>query len=126
MKYETINEKRSNTLNEIINATDEVAYKRLQLKDNLKNIEQILRLMKKTKRVISSLTFLKSYWLKNIDYETHLKSATQRLKDFSNAYEIAILKRKLLKNEFKRAQRKLSKKQKKIGAFDEKYFPRED
>lgn len=126
MEYKTVNEKRSNTLDELDIAEMAVAYKRVQLKENLKNIEQILRLMKKTRKVISSLTCLKSNWLKNIDYETHLKSATQRLKDFSNSYEMAILKRKLLKNEFKQAQRILTKKQKRMKTFDEKYFPRED
>ena len=125
MEKVTVQEKRANTCDEIDIAADEVNYKRYQLKKNLVDINYILRSMKKTRKVISFLTYLKSNWLKKIDYESQLKEATRCLKDFSNLYEKTILKRKLLKNEFKQAQRKLSKKQKRIKDFDKKYFPGE-
>lgn len=126
MEKETVQEKRRNTLDELDIAEMEVTYKRQELKKNLDRINYVLRLMKKTRKVISCLCYLKLNWRKNIDYENQLKMAEERLKDFSNLYEKTILKRKLLKNEFKQAQRKLSKKQKRIKAFDEKYFPRGD
>ena len=124
MKKETIQEKRANTCDEIDIAKMEVAFKRLLLKENLQEIDKILRLMKKTRKIISSLTYLKLSWLKKIDYESQLNEATSRLKDFSYLYKITILKRKLLKNEFKQAQRKLAKKLKRIKDFDKKYFPK--
>ena len=125
MKKETIQERRENTCDEIDIAKDEVNYKRLQLKVNLEDINKILRLMEKTRRIISSLRYLELNWRKNIDYEKQLRMADERLKDFLNLYKITILKRKLLKNEFKQAQRKLAKKLKRIKDFDKKYFPRE-
>lgn len=125
MKKETIQERRANTCDEIDIAKDEVAYKRLQLKVNLEDINKILRLMEKTRRIISSLCYLELNWRKNIDYEKQLRMADERLKDFLNLYKITILKRKLLKNEFKQAQRKLAKKLKRIKDFDKKYFPGE-
>lgn len=125
MKKETVKEKRYNTIDELAIAKMEVAYKRLQLKQGLKEIDKILRLMKKTRKVISSMCYLELNWRKNIDYENQLKMAEERLKDLSNLYEKTILKRKLLKNEFKQAQRKLAKKQKRIKDFDKKYFPGE-
>lgn len=124
MKKETIQEKRANTCDEIGIAKMEVDFKRLQLKENLEEIDKVLRLMKKTKKIISSLCYLELNWRKNIDYENQLKMAEERLKDLSNLYKITILKRKLLKNEFKQAQRKLTKKLKRIKDFDKKYFPK--
>lgn len=125
MKKETIQEKRANTCDEIDIAKDEVAYKRLKLKDNLEDINKIFRLMKRVRKVISCLTYLKSNWLNDVYNETQLKLAEKRLEDYSTTYKIKILKRKLLKNEFKQAQRKLAKKLKRIKDFDKKYFPRE-
>lgn len=122
MKKETIQERRANTCDEIDIAKDEVAYKRLQLKVNLEDINKILRLMEKTRKIIFSLRYLELNWRKNIDYEKQLRMADERLKDFLNLYKITILKRKLLKNEFKQAQRKLAKKLKRIKDFDKKYF----
>lgn len=126
MNEEIIKEKRNNTCNEIDIAREEVIYKRLQLKENLEYINKILRLMKKIRKIISCFTYLKLNWLKNNDYDNQLEEATMRLKDLSKLYKIAILKRKLFKNEFKQAQRKLIKKQKRIKDFDKKYFPKED
>lgn len=125
MKKETIQEKRANTCDEIDIAKDEVAYKRFQLKVNLEDINKILRLMEKTKRIISSLRYLELNWRYNIDYKEQFKRVDEKLKEFLNLYKITILKRKLLKNEFKQAQRKLAKKLKRIKDFDKKYFPKE-
>lgn len=125
MKKETIQERRENTCDEIDIAKDEVNYKRLQLKENLEYINKILRLMEKTRRIISSLRYLELNWRYNIDYKEQFKRADEKLKDFLNLYKITILKRKLMKNEFKQAQRKLAKKLKRIKDFDKKYFPKE-
>lgn len=126
MEEEPIKEKRENTCNEINIARAEVFSKKLYLKENLEYINKILHLIKKERKVISCLTFLKSNWLKNNDYDSQLKEATEQLKDLLEVYKITILKRKLLKNKFKQAQRKLAKKQKRIKDFDKKYFPKED
>ena len=122
MKKETVQEKRANTCDEIDIAKDEVNYKRYQLKENLEDINKILHLMKKARKIISCLTYLKLNWLDDNYNETQLKLAEKRLKNYSAAYKIKILKRKLLKNEFKQAQRKLAKKLKRIKDFDKKYF----
>ena len=42
MKKETVREKRANTCDEIDIAEDRVAYRRLQLKENLESINKIL------------------------------------------------------------------------------------
>ena len=126
MKKETVQDKRANTCDELDIARDEVIYKRLQLKENLEDINKVLRLMKKARKVISSLTYLKLNWLDDNYNETQLKLAEKRLKNYSVAYKIKILKRKLLKSEFKQAQRKLSKKLKRLEDFDKKYFSKGD
>lgn len=124
MKKETIREKRANTCDEIDIAKDEVNYKRLQLKENLEHVNHILKTMKKTRKIISCLIYLRLNWLNDKTMASQLENAERRLKDFSNLYKIAILERKLLKNEFKQAQRKLAKKLKRIKDFDKKYFPK--
>ena len=80
--------------------------------------------MEKIRKIISCLIYLKLNWLDNDYNESQLKDAEERLKNRSNLYEVMILKRKLLKAQFKQAQRKFSKKQKSIKRFDEKYFPK--
>lgn len=122
MKKETIKEKRANTLDELSIAKMEVDFKRLQLKTDIKNINSILRRMKKIRKVITSFNFILHEWKYNNLYEEQLKIAKQTLLQLSHFYDEAILKRKLLKNEFKQAQRKFAKKQKRIKDFDKKYF----
>ncbi len=122
MQEKTVKEKRENTLDEIDIAKMEVEHIQLQLKENLKNINYTLVQMKKIRKVISSLTYLKLNWMPDNYNENQLKIAEKRLKDYSNLYEKTILKRKLLKVKFKQAQRKFSKKRKSIIRFDKKYF----
>lgn len=125
MEYETVNEKRENTCNEVDIAKDEVNYKKLQLKENLENINKILHGIKKRRKIISSLIYLKSNWTNSINYEEQLKMARRSLEGYLTCYKTLILERKLLKNKFKQAQRKLSKKKKRLGEFYNKYFPEE-
>lgn len=126
MKKETVQEKRANTCDEIDIAKGEVNYKEYQLRKNLEVINNILRTMKKRRKVISCLTYLKSNW-KDGDYITDgLNTMKKSLRSYSTCYKIAILERKLLKNGLKQAQRKLAKKQKRIKDFDKKYFPKGD
>lgn len=123
MENKTIQGRRENICKGTGVARDEVAYKRLQLKENLELINKILRVMKKRRKTIFCLTYLKSNW-KDSDYITNeLNVVKKSLRDYSTCYKITILKRKLLKNEFKQAQRKLAKKLKRLEDFDKKYFP---
>ena len=124
MKGKTTAEKRENTLDEIDIAKMEVEAIQLQLKENLEHINRVLSQMEKIRKIISCLIYLKLNWLDNDYNESQLKDAEERLKNRSNLYEVMILKRKLLKAQFKQAQRKFSKKQKSIKRFDEKYFPK--
>lgn len=121
MQKETVAEKRRNTLDEIDIAKMKVEYIQLQLKENLEHINKILFQMKKIRKVISCLVYIKLAWLNDNYNESQLKVAERRLKDCSNIYEKAILKRKILKAQFKQAQRNFSKKQKSIIRFDKKY-----
>ncbi len=122
MQEKTVKEKRENTLNEIDTAKMQVEFIQLQLKNNLEDIKYILVQMKKIRKVISSLTYLKLNWMPDNYNENQLKIAEKRLKDCSNLYEKTILKRKILKAQFKQAQRDFSKKQKSIIRFDKKYY----
>lgn len=122
MQKETVAEKRRNTLDEIDIAKMKVEYIQLQLKENLERINKILFQMKKIRKVISYLIYLKLNWLNDNYNECQLKVAERRLKDCSNFYEKTILKRKILKAQFKQAQRNFSKKQKSIIRFDKKYY----
>lgn len=122
MKEKTVNGKRKNTLNEIDIAKMQVEYIYLQLKKNLEDIISSTVLLKKIKKVISSLTYLKLNWTSDDYSEEQLKVAEKRLREYSHLYEITILKRKILKMQLKQAQRKFSKKQESIIRFDKKYL----
>ena len=122
MKEITVRERRANICDEIDIAKDEVIYKNRQLKENLEDINKVLRIMKKTRKVISCLTYLKLNWYSDNCNEYQLKRAERELKSFSHLYEKTILERKILKAKLKQAQRKFSKKLKTIIRFDKKYF----
>lgn len=126
MKKETVQEKMANTCDEIDIAKGEVDYKEYQLRKNLEDIDFILKKMRKIRKVKSCLIYLKLNWLNDNQNENQLKLAEKHLKDCSILYEKTILKRKILKAQFKQAQRKLAKKLKRIKDFDEKYFPKKN
>lgn len=122
MQIETIKEKRKNTLDKIDIAKEEVRFEQLLLKENLEYINKVLYQINKLKKIEYCFNYLIKEWSNHNYYEDELDKAKKRLNDFSHLYENAILRRKLLKSKLKDAQRKFSKKQKKIIRFDKKYY----
>lgn len=122
MQEKTIAEKRSNTCDEIDIAKMQIEITQEQLKQNLEYINKILSQIKKAKKVRSCFNYIKSNWYTDIPIEDQLKNVKNHLRTYSNYYEIAVLKRKILKAQLKQAQRKFSKKLKSIVRFDKKYF----
>lgn len=122
MEKEELQERRARVYNELYNARVEVAYRKEQLRENLDTINSVLRRMKKTRKVIKALKFIQLNWNDNKFCEEQLEKAKKTLLLLSHTYDVEILKRKLLKNKFKEAQRKFSTKWKKTRAFDRKHF----
>ena len=122
MQEKTIAEKRANTCDEIDIAKMQIEITQEQLKQNLEYINKILSQIKKAKKAKSCFNYIKSNWYTDIPIEDQLKNVKSYLRTYSNYYEIAVLKRKILKAQLKQAQRKFSKKLKSIVRFDKKYF----
>ena len=122
MVVKTVTEKRNNAFKELNFAKTEVKYKEISLKENLKTINAILSVIKKLKKTRYCFKYLKKNW-NNDDYlEKGLAEVEVRLEDYLHLYEKTVLERKILKAQFKQAQRKFSEKQKSITRFYKKYY----
>lgn len=122
MDIQTVTEKRNNTFKELDFAKTEVKNKKISLEENLKTINAISSVIKKMKKTMYCFKYLKKNW-NNDDYlEKGLAEIEVKLKDYLYLYEKTVLERKILKAQFKQAQRKFSKKQKSITRFYKKYY----
>lgn len=125
MELETIKEKKNNNISKLERAKLEVDYIQVKLKENLKYINDILSFLKKLKKIKNCLNYIKANWYFDEKYEDEIKKVEERIEDYSNLYEKAILKRKILKLKLKQAQREFSKRQKSLIRFEKKYFNKE-
>ena len=125
MELETIKEKKNNNISKLERAKLEVDYIQIKLKENLKYINDILPFLKKLKKIKNCLNYIKANWYFDKKYEDEIKEVEERIKDYSNLYEKATLKRKILKLKLKQAQREFTKRQKSLIRFEKKYFNEE-
>lgn len=125
MELETIKEKKNNNISKLERAKLEVDYIQIKLKENLEYINDILSFLKKLKKVVYCFNYIKKNWYYDGKYEVEIEEAEKRIKDYSNCYEEAIFKRKILKLKLKQAQREFSKRQKSLIRFEKKYFNEE-
>lgn len=122
MKLETIKEKRKDNISKLERAKLEVDYIQIKLKENLKYINDILPFLKKLKKIKNCLNYIKVNWYFEKYYEDEIKKVEERIEDYSNLYEKATLKRKILKLKLKQAQREFSKRQKSFIKFEKKHY----
>lgn len=125
MELETIKEKKNNNISKLERVKLEVDYIQVKLKENLKYINDILSFLKKLKKVVYCFNYIKKNWYYDGKYEDEIKKVEERIEDYSNIYEKATLKRKILKLKLKQAQREFSKRQKSLIRFEKKYFNEE-
>lgn len=125
MELETIKEKRKDNISKLKLAKLKVDYIQIKLKENLKYINDILPFLKKLKKIKNCLNYIKVNWYFEKYYEDEIEKVEERIKDYSNLYEKATLKRKILKLKLKQAQREFTKKQKSLIRFEKKYFNEE-
>lgn len=125
MELETIKEKRKDNISKLELAKLKVDYIQIKLKENLKYINDILPFLKKLKKIKNCLNYIKVNWYFEKYYEDEIEKVEERIKDYSNLYEKATLKRKILKLKLKQAQREFTKKQKSLIRFEKKYFNEE-
>ena len=125
MELETIKEKRDNNISKLEYAKINVKYIRIQLRENLKYINDILPFLKKLKKVKSCFNFIIHNWYFDKEYTDEIEKVEKRIEDYSNLYEKAILKRKILKLKLKQAQREFTKRHKALRRFEKKYFNKE-
>ncbi len=125
MELETIKEKKNNNISKLERAKLKIDYIQIKLKENLKYINDILPFLKKLKKIKNCLNYIKANWYFDKKYEDEIKEVKERIKDYSNLYEKATLKRKILKLKLKQAQREFTKKQKSLIRFEKKYFNEE-
>ena len=114
MALETIKEKKNNNISKLKYAKWEVVYIRVKLRENLGYINDIFSFLKKLKKVKYCFDYIKANWYYDIEYEDEIEKVKRRIEDYSNLYEKAILKRKILKLKLKQAQREFTKKQKSL------------
>lgn len=126
MDEKTTKSNRALLCDEIDIAKMKIEIEQELLKQNLERINKILIQMKITRKIKSCLTYLRFNWANDDANEKHLKRAEKRYKDLSHLYDIAVLERKLLKNKYKQAQQKFTKKLKRIKSFDKKHFSKEE
>ena len=122
MKLETIKEKRDNNISKLEYAKSNIKYIRIQLRKNLEYINDILPFIKKLKKVKSCFNFIIHNWYFDKKYINEIEKVEKRIEDYSNLYEKAILKRKILKLKLKQTQREFTKRQKALKRFEKKYF----
>lgn len=122
MELETVIEKRDNNISKLEYAKSNVKYIRILLRKNLEYINNISSTLKKIKKVKCCFNFIMKNWYFEEIYEEKVIGVEKRIEDYSNLYEKAILKRKILKLKLKQAQREFTKRQKALRRFEKKYF----
>ena len=94
----------------------------MKLEENLKYINDISLFLKKLKKVKRCFNYIKANWYFDNKYEDEIRNVEERIEAYSNLYEKAILKRKILKLKLKQTQREFTKRQKSHIRFEKKYF----
>ena len=122
MDIKTVTEKRNNAFKEINFAKEKVKNKKISLEKNLEIINAISNEIKRLKKTRYCFKYLKKNWNNNDYFEKELAKVENGLKDSLRIYEKTVLERKILKAQFKKAQREFSKKQKSITRFYKKYY----
>lgn len=122
MELETIKEKKNNNISKLERAKLEVDYIRIQLKENLEYINDILSVFKKIKKVKRCFNYIIHNWYFEEKYTDEIEKVERNITTYSNLYEQVILKRKILKLKLKQAQREFTKRQKSLRRFEKKYF----
>lgn len=122
MEEKTVYEKKCNTFNNLNKAKEKVEYIQLDLKENKSRINDILILIKKTRKIIYYFNYIIKNWSGDSCIKTQRNIAEQRLPNYLRLYKEEVLKRKILKAQLKNAQREFSKKQKSIVRFNKKYY----
>lgn len=122
MELETIKEKKDDNISKIKQAKWKVNYIKVALRENLNYINDISLFLKKLKKVKHCFNYIKTNWYFDNEYVDEIKKVEERIKDYSNLYEKAILKRKILKLKLKQAQREFTKRQKSHIRFEKKRF----
>lgn len=122
MELETIKEKRKKNISELERAKINVDYIQMELRKNLEYINDILPFLKKLKKIKHCFNYIIHNWYFDKKYDDEIEKVERRIEDYSNLYEKAILKRKVLKLKLKQAQREFTKKQKSNIKFEKKYF----
>lgn len=118
-----IREERKNcNIGKLKQTKENVEYIQIELKKNLEYINDILQFLKKLKKVKCCFNYIKANWYFDKKYVDEIEKVERRIEDYSNFYEKAILKRKILKLKLKQAQKKFSKRQKSLIKFEKKYF----
>lgn len=125
MELETIKEKKRNNISKLEQAKENVEYIQMKLRENLKYINDILLFLKKLKKVKHCFNYIKANWYFDEKYEDEIRNVEERIETYSNLYENAILKRKILKLKLKQTQREFTKRQKSLIRFEKKYFNEE-
>lgn len=96
--------------------------RKIELEENLKYINDISLFLKKLKKIEYCFNYIKKNWYYYEKCEDEIEKVKSRIKDYSNLYEKAILKRKILKLKLKQTQREFSKRQKSNIKFEKKHF----
>lgn len=125
MVLETIIEKRKKNISELERAKINVDYIQMELRKNLEYINDILPFLKKLKKIKHCFNYIIHNWYFDKKYDDEIEKVERRIEDYSNLYEKAILKRKVLKLKLKQAQREFTKRQKSLIKFEKKYFNQE-
>lgn len=125
MVSETIKKKRIKSIARLNLIKIDIKRRKLELKNNLKYINDILLFLKKIKKVEHCFNYIKANWYFDKKYEDEIRNIEERITIYSNLYEKEILKRKILKLKLKQAQREFSKRQKSHIEFEKKYFDQE-
>lgn len=122
MVLETIKERKNCNISKLEQAKKNIEYIQMELGKNLEYINDILPFFKKLKKIKHCFNYIIHNWYFDSEYDDEIKKVERRIEGYSNLYEKAILKRKVLKLKLKQAQREFTKKQKSNIKFEKKYF----
>lgn len=125
MVLETIKERKKCNISKLEQAKKNIEYIQMELGKNLEYINDILPFLKKLKKIKHCFNYIIHNWYFDKKYDDEIEKVERRIEDYSNLYEKAILKRKVLKLKLKQAQREFTKKQKSFIRFEKKYFNEE-
>lgn len=125
MVLETIKERKKCNISKLEQAKENIEYIQMELGKNLEYINDILPFLKKLKKIKHCFNYIIHNWYFDKKYDDEIEKVERRIEDYSNLYEKAIIKRKVLKLKLKQAQREFTKKQKSLIKFEKKYFNQE-